>query len=918
MDSPIEDILVPSILVLALLVEIAVLAWILLAAFRMLSRDYCTKELIKLRLTLEQIVRGLNGAEPHLEVYSPDDELYGEPTKMLLATRSKASVLYSESFQQYRYISHQRRQPHRTLVHRIWFGFWMDPYHSWQMLFQVSHLKYLIGITNTYTQQVLELLKDLQEKPREIASRIEKLEEDIFQSRQVVNELNQVGFQGATKDSVVSRFDELSRRLPSKPDYSPLKLNDIKVEKELKKATIVAWRILEQIERPIRQIGITFQSWMLQHSKISTDIQATHGQMHSAEQHFAQVPQSIVMEDLAEELRTLRSDTEQIDKRFRSPTVEVLQTLPTGIQNNTARANQLIAQFRDLIAKHRKLQETIDSNRSLLAQIKAALDEIEGSEQCPLVCQQKRLELANLNKCQEQIGRIDAPRELAKLNTDLSLAHNLNEQAKTLNTKVAKARTEQLALIDLFKAIEPESAVDFRDQADNLLGGIKEYAAANWSKEEAPFAILDEAEKLMARRGALTAKCTAAPIPEEGTGQLIADLESFLADRDRFHLRLRHIQETFEALKGKEDKAWKELKRTLSAIKNLNLLDAEFPFGVAIAGHRQNLNMLSSEGDKLNISLEKRGEGRVEDKARTVTTWVSSCKTTTQALYEIVQEETKQSKKRLAEKVDELHRWAPLNEVPAMKQANVVLQRKYAFDLARISTNEPVSVDHVVESTNTLSQERQEFRKLLARIASEIENPLGSYYQSMKKMRQQAHARIENLKKQVFEVPWPPVFCDLAGINDRWKRAEEEREQLRDWGDTIEDVRFRLRELSNKYAAIIDEVQLKIEEIGRQREDLGSKERRIEEWKLKLGEYIQDHSASVAIVNRANERINTITYELFEIRLQRLTFYDARNRLDELWEKARKEITVRDVNQTIIIKTIEAGGNITIEQYVRG
>ena len=870
------------------------------------------------RFILEDVQERLLNTGKESQRYSQKDpEPYGSSVIELENVLVNAKTEYSIQVQQRSRLFRKIPNPPKEWLDLFLFGWWSEPLHWYRIHREVEML--LISIQNLQTTGLYaeQILEDLHRKPVEVSDRIIDLRRTDTKVLNLSRTLSEVGICGDTIESTKKNLEHLHKKLIGLPTWFHQESENLILQRSrerfdaTKNAAILAWKTLNEIEVPIRQHLERLQSWHSKYRELRKLVQGMRKSVETTKQRLSELPPSIDVTSMAKEVQQLSDEARQVEEQYDSPTIERLGRLSDWAQQVRKTATQLTKQTNYIKEQYDQLCQLISLNSKLLVEIAGNMDELTQEQAYPVCWQHSQAEINYLRKIEATIGEDETQRTPASLEEHLDLASELQDQAKTLSSTVSEVRRQRKRIVSLLE--QPSLIVGVKiDHVKNLYERVKEYAPENWSEDVSVVTIQSEARILAKRQEALIPQSSDIPLQEQHIPQRVKGLQNLEENIIEFRDQVQQIEETLDFLQRTEQQARQNLESVLKVLSRSQFLDTE-------------LSSLQETGDILMSNLQRRSVGKVLEKAKSIEEWVDKCNRELSHRRKDLRVRTNDAMKHLQNKVRQLQEIASFDQEQAMIEAKKLLMVNYAFEAPSIAQAAETEIEQLVSEMNKLSEREAALHNSIDELIMNIDKPLEGCVKGLRQVRQRASDRYARLRKVYKEAKsnWPPVTCNMSGVDTLWQRAKGDSKGLEESGVTVAYVLSRTDRLIERYEDVIDKINDKLEEIESKQHDLDDIQIRIEHWIEDLKAFRDERSHDTAIVKAVRDRLTKIDETLAEAKREHrnrlLSYEEARNRLKEVWQIAYYPLHVNRGNtvQTIAVGDILSGGSVRIEQSAR-
>jgi hypothetical protein len=281
----------------------------------------------------------------------------------------------------------------------------------------------------------------------------------------------------------------------------------------------------------------------------------------------------------------------------------------------------------------------------------------------------------------------------------------------------------------------------------------------------------------------------------------------------------------------------------------------------------------------------------------------------------VLQAEVTELEANLRNEVATVQKWASFDRESAMKEAQQLLQVQRPNRLPPppdAGQDRAGQIISLVNQSREILQERHSLYIALGNIRSQIRDRLRGPFDDLGKKRQQAHRRLEDLRKlkKGSESAWPPLICDTAWAEEMLDHIGREEQELHSSGRSVSDTIKRLNALVASYERVVSEITARETQREQEQQDLQHLLDQLDRWERQLKAYRGFHHQDQVIAAAIQVRLSEIKRAVRDEKRRHnrpLTYSEARQTLQALWAFAHGRDLPLDGGQVIRVSDIEAG-----------
>ncbi len=487
-----------------------------------------------------------------------------------------------------------------------------------------------------------------------------------------------------------------------------------------------------------------------------------------------------------------------------------------ALNNSKAQARPYLEQIGRWSSLYRKLGEYLTGSYDLLRQITDEMDEARSLAEYRIIWRESEIELNRLCGLQANIGGIEARRTSGQLSKDLAEAKKLGAWSRALASKVAGAREWREKLAPLLRRPDIVQQQSWMEQARDLDKTIADYAWG-WSADREVQGVLEDAKRLAKRHKRLTAPYLNKPLPEGVLNeQFVNGVQALTSDLERFQQRLQQIDAQLKALQHQEQAAQQTLDIYLAnldtVLRQVEQLSGELRSRPRVADTRRGVIKLQEEGNRLRARLRKRNANQISNIAGDVEKWAKNCPDHLERLSRDLQKEVEDLGWQLQDDVQSLIDMATFSREPAMKTADELLKSRCTFDRPQAKKADQNALEPFVAWACQLLDRLVALERSLAALQEQIGEPVRDRYQTLDLQREQATANLRFLEESAMDAG-PDVARQITRIRSIIREADRDLADLRKGGETLDQVRHQLNNLTERYESAATEAAQRAAEL---------------------------------------------------------------------------------------------------------
>ena len=911
---------------IALAVAIVLLAICLLAcwfAYRQAGRSHRQFETQSRQVgqALDRAARDLCQIQRAARQYpAGDPEPYGPVAKELDAQCTQIRVGCHQCLTQHRQLAARRHPAPANLLQRAWALLSSEYLHWRQREQEIGSLAESVHALNDPISQAQASLEQLRTLPLEAARRARDLYNLSAGMAPLVQALQRAGVHGTAFDQATAHAAQLHERLAQLPGWCTLQDDNQVLAQATPASTIQAWRLLDDLEGPIKEQRAALQGWQTLHREIAEGLQALQEALGQARMHRLRVPDSIDVEDRALQLNELEALSTELQARYRAPSAQDLEALHPQIPSAIKSARELDALFESVVRQFERLRQALGKVARLAHETQIEMDALAQATEYPIDWESHRATPVRLYHARDGLGALADRRTPERLAEHVRRADSLIAQGQALLQAVDRARNERTALVHLLAHPELAAQPAWLRQAGQLYAQVNRYGPENWPQELQVSNVLNDAQALDQRRQQWGPASAQAALPASRLGARLQETQELVEELASFEQRLGRIEERLAALQSARQAALQEMRRVDQALGRLllALTNATPSIGrwTPLHGHQRQLEKARRTSGDLVAALARPGTERIEAGVRDVDRQMGALQKTLQRLLATLHAACKDQETELRDAVGELQSVASFEQEPAMQQALRQLQVKRpdtppAPGRGRDATALQIAtlVDDAVEAL----EERERLYLALGALLAQIKNRIEGQRTAATQAREEAQASYEALieLKRESERAWPPLQCDVQLAESLLASVERQEYALRNAGRTVSEVTYLLDQIAKGYQSLNDEAQSKIGQNGWQRQDVHTLWDRLGRWQASLASYSRAHqnepNLSSAAHRWSQETAREVSNAQRSYGRSPMTHEQARRMLEDLWARVHdRDLPIRGQGTPLRARDVES------------
>jgi chromosome segregation ATPase len=707
----------------------------------------------------------------------------------------------------------------------------------------------------------------------EVAQQTRQVDELQQRVESLLDHLRAKGVQGEAVQSAADQAAESRADLAqiAEPFF---KADEATLLQQADQASVIqAHSLLEKSLPILENLLEQLHTWEHQQAEASAKVALMRQSLQSSGKALAESPPGLDLSGMQDQLEQLQTTASEIHRSLDEAEAESLAPMAAEATRVHKAAQEIEARS---VAARQQLAELGDLLPELnggLKQIAAQLAALGTSSVRPVVWAQSRAQLTELSSQAKQLGTAGKARSPEKLAQDVEKARGLVKQQKELYLHTREVDMQHEELTTLLASSGLNQGAIFRQQVQNLLAKVQDYAPENWARGDGVERLSEELRYF--DEGLQTVAGNQEESVAEGEmAQRLDEARQLEQFQQRLRERVEHIQARLGEIQQMETQAQNQATAAQAALNQASMLVRSNPFLEGVATGE--LGRLQKSLEQAKDELENHQQGLVEKKAHNVEVLVGRVEQALQSWLERLNKEIDGLKNALASQVSELQGIAMLEE-PAVVEAQNLLSSAQSFGASGFGGAGSSQLDGMVLELKRRSEYWQAC-KAGANALEDIAGPLLEAYQSASQERQETRQTFAELNDWLrSNRGWPPASVDLEVERQELERLEGQWNGMRQQQARAIQLVKQFAGLEGAYRSLSERAQLAGEKAADERQKVEGLE----------GE--MDEMAQAWEQLRQNYRENQITVD--EIR--RL-LSDVENERNQLKRQARQDIRSYD------------------------
>lgn len=849
----------------------------------------------------------------------------------------------------------QRRQllrlvPTRPVgwLDRLWFAVVVEPWRWWQIERQAGDWAPHASLDVQPVELCLQLLQSL---PLATARRARAASAIAEQACHTAHELQTAGLRGQSLEETTQTLHDVRASLASLPllqDADLVHWLQVGHEESLdttlaevadcraatRASTIEAWQMLDRLEEPLSRQTEQLARWQSDLTELRAALSTLEAEAGTVAQLVAGTERLIDAASLVTDMAAFHSQARDAVARATAPSVDDLPRLAQHLAALASRARGLSNEASGLRSLLERLHSILPRIDRLLGSIESRMDELSTEPAYAIDWGAHDNGLKRLRLMQSQLGppsggnppgglgesqpgidsrTVQSRQRLApeQLRKHALLADEVLEAGQTLSRQVSEVSEQREALITLLHRPEVATAPDRLHQAHATAEQAARYAPANWPADLGLSYLDGDINALAARLGKLPG--AGERIPAAGLGSRLEELQAAAEEIEPLLQREAAIAARLKAIENAEQLARQSLEPFVPV---LTQVADRLRSAATLSGPARAIAALARQGQALLAELDQRDRGRIEDKARKVSSWSRSAHRSLRSLNDDLQAEARSALSALGAALESLKAVAPLDGEPAIRCSRELLAAGRADPAAQrhrapAAGRKAGPGDAVVLAANIerLLEAWQQGADLLAQLRSEVIAPIEHVRADLDRARSQAGAasrQLDQLKREIETDEWP-IRCVLdQAIQGRLKTAQADERRLAESGQTVADARRQADRIAERYRDVVAAASQLQSDVTREHESVRAFALRLTNGLTGLSAY-GAASGDPAVAAAVDERVAAVEHDLSSLKRRWASRpprpEEAIDELRGLWNKlqadlwpkgSRRPIQVRD------------------------
>lgn len=810
----------------------------------------------------------------------------------------------------------QPPHPHRPLAQLV-FALRREP-HFWHR--RRDRLDALVtevqALNKGEVAETQAYLKELRAKPLDVAQKVRARHEALIAAKNTARALRTAGLYGEELSDTVTSLETGILEIQALPSYL-LEVVDRQVLHHADPSEVGrAWQALSALENSAVPAQRTIDRWDAAHRELVENLETMHQTVNTAVQALHQVPDTIDLEALSEADQALRVAAQTLASRYVAFTLEDLEARD-DVRQTIEQAERLNAEVAAIQAMHTALAEAVARNAEHVDQIEAHLRPLTDAARYPLDRVPFQVALDELTRQAADIGDRHRRRTPDQLEAHLAAAQAQGQRAELLITRITEARKTRRQLIEQMEAAAERAEIDWMFWAEDVDRHTRGYALENWDEELRVATVLDDARALAERRATWVPDHPETHLDPGTLDRRVQEVQAYYDAVETFQDRLERVTAALQDLQAIEAAAVADRDAVYGAMARLDETAGAtlHPDLAQEDNHWHALREHLAVGRDLEQDLAALAMGTVAAKAEAVEAWMQDVDKTLIAWQRTLHREWNDAHTTLEQEVIELREIAPLDQEPAMAQAQAAIEqqapggkppRRREASQAQI-TDTCRQIGEVLHALTRLDQAS-------ADLHDTIFLPLNDAVRSWQATRQAARDAFEGLKRLEADSAqrWPPVSCGLETVAAQMALAEEARDRLRRTGDTVRRVAEMLTEMTQHAERIVALVERREAAYEALRPELEGILNDLDRWCDILEDYRDRHHNDQAIAVAVRTRLDEIEAAGTELQIRfehagLISGDEAQRALEHLWRQAHRDLPVGAGLDVLPAEAIERG-----------
>ena len=602
----------------------------------------------------------------------------------------------------------------------------------------------------------------------EVAQRARQVGELQQRVDALLEQIESRGAQGEAIQSAASQAAQSRADLAQVPE-AYYKADEASLLQQADQASVIqVHALLEKALPVLENLLKQLHTWEHQQSEATAKVALMHQSLQSSSQALAEALPGLDLSGMQSELDQLQATAGELHQALDGLEAERLAPV-------AAEAARVHKAAQDIEARSKVARQQLAEIGDLLPELNGGLKQIAtqlaalGTHSVrPVTWAQSRKQLTELSGQAKRLGPASQARSPDKLAQDVDTARQLVQQQKELYQHTQEAAVQHEELVTLLASPGLNQGVVFRQQVQNLLAKVQEYAAENWARGDGVNRLPEELRYFEEGLQTVTGDLQE-PVAEAEVTQRLDEARQLEQFQQRLRERVERIQARLGEIQQMEQQAQEQVAAAQAAVNQASLLVSSNPFLEGLATGELGRLQKSLEG--VESELENRQQGLVEKKAHNVEVLVGKVEQSLQGWLERLNKEIDGLKSTLARQVSELQGIAALEE-QAVAEAQRLLSSPQSFGTSGFGGPGGSRLDAMVLELKQRSEYWQAC-KAGANALQDIAGPLLEAYQSAGQERQATRQFFAELSDWLRSSRgWPPASIDLDAERQELERLE--------------------------------------------------------------------------------------------------------------------------------------------------